>query len=419
MSRYDQLLNQLHSRPKATEKPTLARMRTLMHRLGDPQDRLRFIHITGTNGKGSTAAFTASVLRETGQKIGLFTSPFLVNFRERFQINGVMISKAEFSDFAEQVLQAEADTGVGPINEFEFVTAVGFCWFAAQCCSWVVLEAGMGGRDDPTNIITTSVCCCITKISLDHTALLGSTVAAIAENKAGILRAGIPLVTPCSQVPAALEVLQQVAKRHHAPLTVTAKPQQYDCRSDGSHMLYGTLKLDIPLPGAHQLENTACAVEICKCLGCTDAQISAGIATAVWPGRLQILSRAPFVLTDAGHNPDGIASLCQALDTLYQDYRLQIIMTMMQDKQYIPCIEALASRAARFYACTLPMPRALRPEQVALAAAPCCGAVSLHSSLLQALQAAKPNLTQKDLLVICGSVYLAGEAINIFQSGLV
>lgn len=411
---YAQLLSQLHARPKASVIPTLARIRRLMAALGDPQERLQCIHITGTNGKGSTAAYTAAVLQQAGFRTGLFTSPYLVDFLERFQVNRQCICREDFCRIASRVLEAEQ--AAGSVNEFEFVTAAAFCWFAEQGCDYVVLEAGMGGRYDATNLIAHPVCTCITQVSLDHTALLGETVSEIAQNKAGIVKPGAPLVTPHTQHPDALAVFQQVCAQKQAPLIVTQAPDCFTCRCDGSRMRYRGTQLAIPLPGAHQLANAACAFELCRALGLAPERIADGIAKTVWPGRLQVLSKAPLVLTDAGHNPDGIAALCQALDSLYAPYSLHVIMTMMQDKAYRSCIEAMAQRADRFYACSLELPRALTPEQVAQAARPFCAQTEQAPSLRAALALARPHLHENTLLLICGSVYLAGEAVEFFSN---
>ena len=414
MTEYEQLLNQLHARPKASAVPTLERMCRLMAELGNPQERLRCIHITGTNGKGSTAAYTAAVLEHAGFRTGLLTSPYLVDFRERFQVNRQLICQTDFCRIDKQVLSAEQRAG--SVNEFEFVTAVAFCWFAEQNCDYVVLEAGMGGAYDATNLISHPVCTCITQVSLDHMALLGNTVAEIARNKAGIVKAGIPLVTPYTQHPSALAVFHAVCAQQQAPLCITQVPETSDCRYDGSEMVYRGTALKIPLPGAHQLTNAACAFELCRCLGLAPEVIAAGIAKTVWPGRLQILSKSPLVLTDAGHNPDGIAALCQALDTLYQGFSLHVIMTMMQDKAYQGCISSMAQRAERFYACTLDLPRALTPEQVARVACPFCAKTEQARSLQEALALARPHLQENTLLVICGSVYLSGQAVEFFSN---
>jgi dihydrofolate synthase/folylpolyglutamate synthase len=414
MTEFDALLQALHSRPKSSPIPTLERIRRLMETLGNPQETLRCVHITGTNGKGSTAAFTARVLRQAGFHTGLFTSPYLVEFCERFRVDGNLMPKADFCRVARRVLEAEKQCG--SVNEFEFVTAVAFCWFAEQRCDYVVLEAGMGGAYDATNLISHPVCTCITKVSLDHMALLGNTVSEIAQNKAGIVKPGVPLVTPKEQAPEALTVFETVCRQRGAELRITKSPQAANCRWDGSEMRYDGHQLTIPLPGEYQLSNAACAWEICRVLGIDQETIAAGIARTVWPGRLQLLSKHPRILTDAGHNPDGIASLCRALDTLYAGAEIHVIMTMMQDKAYAPCIEALSARATRFYACTLPLPRALGSQEVANAARGFCSCVETADSLQAALQLAMPHLNENTVLVICGSVYLAGEAISLLQN---
>ncbi|MDD3164545.1 MAG: bifunctional folylpolyglutamate synthase/dihydrofolate synthase [Oscillospiraceae bacterium] len=412
MTRYDAALARLHARPKSTAVPTLTRITSLLQALGNPQQMCRCIHITGTNGKGSTAAYTAAALRCAGFRTGLFTSPYLVDFRERFQQDGKPISKSDFLRLQAKVHRAENALSLFPINEFEFVTAVAFCWFAETKCDYVVLEAGMGGLYDPTNVISSAACTCITQVSLDHTALLGKTVSEIARNKAGIIKPGVPLVTPCTQAANVLTVFQQTCSEKAAPLIVTQTPDACCCGMTRSTMRYDNLDVTVPLVGRHQLDNAANAIEICHVLGLADAQIVRGIAQTIWPGRLQILQETPMILADSGHNPGGIAALCSALDTIYARKRIHAVMTMMADKDYAPCIAAIAARASRFYACTLPLPRALSPDAVA-AAAQSCSDVLRFDSLRAALNAAQQAAAKDDLILVCGSVFLAGEAIKI------
>lgn len=416
MRTYDEIMEQLHGRPRYSRKKDLDRITNLMAALGDVQKNLRFVHVAGTNGKGSVSALTASALQQAGFRVGLFTSPYLKEFEERIRVNGQLIPKEDLCRLAEQVFAVQQrleDEGGDAANEFEITTAIGMLWFYEQGCDYVVLEVGLGGRLDATNVIDPPACCCVTSIGLDHTLQLGDTVEQVAGEKAGIIKPGSKVVTPYNQDPVALRVLKEKCREVGAELIVTKQPADICLTPEETAYRYNDLAVSIPLAGEHQVANSTIAFELCRCLGLEDETILEGFRRVSWPGRLQVLSKMPWMVLDCGHNPPGIAALEKALDALYPGKRLTVVMAMMQDKDYAPCVHAIAKRAEHFVATTLDMPRALNAQELADTAAECCDDTSAESDVLAAIRLAQRKTPEDGLILICGSVYLAGEILRI------
>ena len=289
-------------------RPGLSRVRELLHRIGDPQDTLQFVHIAGTNGKGSTAAMLAAVLQAAGYTTGLFTSPFLEQFAERMQVNGQPIPDAELAAACETLQPCIAAMDDQP-TEFELVTAAAMLWFQRRGCDIVVLEVGLGGRLDATNVIGAPACAVITNIGLDHTEILGDTLAQIAREKAGILKPGTRAVS-YPQVPEVRAVLRGTCARLGIPLTEADADAIEPLRDsvDGQTFSYRGAVYDLPLLGRHQLRNAAVALETVAALRARgwripDAAVHAGLAQVRWPARFEVLRRAPWFVLDGGHNP--------------------------------------------------------------------------------------------------------------------
>ena len=255
--RYEETLNFIHSLGRFSEEPTLERMRCVMNKLSNPQNKFKTIHIAGTNGKGSTSAFISTVLKEFGLKVGLFTSPFIIDFRERIQINGEYILKEDLSRLAQKVI----DTDI-KLTEFEFITAIAFLYFAEKDIDILVCETGLGGRFDATNIIENKIACVITKIGLDHTEILGDTIDKIAGEKCGILR-DCPTVTTYNQPAMAISVIKEKAKM----LIVSDASEIKILSSDiGNTYIYKDKKYEIGLSGEYQIENSVLAIECLNAL---------------------------------------------------------------------------------------------------------------------------------------------------------
>jgi dihydrofolate synthase/folylpolyglutamate synthase len=382
-----------------------------MAQLGDPQEDFRAVHIAGTNGKGSISAMTAAALQTSGYRVGLFTSPYLVEFRERIQVDGRPISEEALISCYETVMEQESkleQQGYEPVNEFEFVTAMGFVAFSRLKVDFAVLEVGLGGRTDPTNLISKPVVSCIAPISLDHTAILGDTVEKIAAEKAGIIKAGCPVVLSW-QTGGARRVILETAARLGAPAIETGMVEPISQDKTGSRFRYDGELLEIPLLGAHQMDNAATAWEMCQCLGLEKENVKQALKQVSWPGRLQYFPGCPELLIDAGHNEAGVTSLCKALDELFPGKRIISVVAMMRDKDFGGCIPMVAARSKVLIGTTVGLPRSLPPEKVAeLADCETHTAPNVEAALALAKSLAAPE----DLILVCGSVYAAGAALQ-------
>lgn len=411
---YEEVLEKIHSRRAfSAGGPTLDRIRRLMAALGDPQEYYKSVHIAGTNGKGSVSAMTAAALRESGFRVGLFTSPYLVNFRERIQIDGTPISKEELTACYEIAARQETlleQQGFEPVNEFELVTAIGFLAFSRAKVDYAVLEVGLGGRTDPTNLISRPAACCITSISLDHTTILGDTVEQIAAEKAGIIKDSCPVVF-AKNPPQILEQLEEAAKKHAAPVIPAAPAAILSKSKSGTQFLCSGMELCIPLLGDFQVENASAAISLCKTLQLPFDAVKKALREVRWPGRLQYLPGTPEILVDAGHNPAGIDALCRCLDTLFPGQRIISILSMMGDKDAFSCIPMVAKRSHMMIGTTVGLPRSMSPQEIAQIAAPDCS-VKTAPHMEAALAAARQLASPENLILVCGSVYGAGAALK-------
>lgn len=353
--------------PKYTHAPGLDVMRALMARLGDPQQSLRCVHIAGTNGKGSCAAMTAAILRAAGYSTGLYTSPDLTGPWERIAVDRVYIT---MSDFAAVTRKVEAACiGLDEPSYFEKMTAAAFLYFAQKQCDYVVLETGLGGRLDATNIVESPACSVIMPIGLDHTAQLGDTLPAIAGEKAGIIKPGRPVV--CA--PQAIEAENVIRKRAadlSAPLHLVDinNIQPLSHVPAGQRFSYGGLEdLSISLLGQHQLENAAAAIETAKVLGLEETVIRAGLRNARWPCRFEYIPGAPPFILDGAHNAHGAAALVRGLQDYFPGQKFTVVMGVMEDKPWREMLALMEPLAARFVCLTPDGARALPASELARA----------------------------------------------------
>ena len=410
---YEEALQYIHSVSWKGSQPGLSRIRELMARLGNPERGLRFVHVVGTNGKGSTCAMLAAILTAAGYKTGLYTSPYLVDFRERMQIGGEMIPPAALAEFTERVrpqIEAMADSP----TEFERITAIALCWFAASGCDIVVLEAGMGGEFDATNVIPAPEAAVFTNIGLDHTEYLGDTVEKIAATTAGILKPGCAAVLYPNAVPGVDRVIAAACAEKNIPLYCAdfsaIRPKQADLGGQSFDFPpYSDLQL--PLLGQHQLHNAAVVLTAVEALREKGWHIPAqavrrGLAQVRWPGRFELVRREPLLLLDGGHNDQCIDALCRALDAYLPHTPLNLITGVLADKDYSDMYARLAPYAARFFTLTPPNPRALSAEDLAAHLAQYGKPVQVCPSPRAALDAAE---AQGGPTLCCGSLYLIGE----------
>ena len=362
----------LHGANWKHTKIGLERMRDFMHALGDPQENLHYVHIAGTNGKGSACVMTQSILTAAGFRTGLYISPHLDQFNERISIDGETISDADLRRLAARVRAAAETLGEEP-TDFEMITAMAFCYFEEQHCDLVVLEVGMGGRLDATNVISHPEVCAIMHIGLDHTEFLGDTVEQVAAEKAGILKPGADCVL-YHQLPGVMDVVQQRfadVNPDAAARLITTDPSAFTARArtiDGQVFDYRNRPdLRIQLLGNYQMENAMAVLDIIDCLqrrgwGITEDAIRAGLAQATWPGRFEVLSREPLLIVDGAHNPNGVEALVDTIRAYFPDQKINFVMGVMKDKDYHTMLRLIAPYAARFITELPDAHRALRPE---------------------------------------------------------
>ncbi len=414
----------IHARERFGSVLGLERIAALCAALGDPQETLRFVHVAGTNGKGSTCAMLAGMLRSAGLKTGLYTSPFVLDFRERIQIDGQMIAPDDLGVCTAEVkAKAEELERAGMIpTEFEILTAVAFVYFARMRCDVVVLEVGMGGLYDATNVIRQPLVSVITSISLDHTAVLGDTVAEIARNKAGILKQGCPAAVYPQLYPEAEAVLRQTALQKRCDAVFADRNDAEILWSDrrGSAFVYKGQTYRTRLLGEHQVYNAITALEagrllIRQGLPLTQTDLENGIREASMPARVQIISEDPLILLDGGHNPDGVDALCRTLQTTFAGYRISAVIGMMADKDVDEAARMLAPLCTRMTAVSVRVPRRLPAEDLREKLLPYCADVTVCEDSREAFRQAKAALGEGELLLVCGSLYLAGEIEEILE----
>ena len=417
---YEEALEYIHAVQWAGHKPGLSRTRTLLAALGDPHKMLKFVHVAGTNGKGSTAAMLASCLQAAGYRVGLFTSPFINRFNERIQINGEQIPDAELVRLVERVRPA-ADAMTDIPTEFEIITALGMLWFARQQCDIVVLEVGLGGTLDSTNVIDPPECAVITALGMDHVKELGPTIADIAAAKAGILKPGSPAVS-YGGVPEADAVIARVAKEQHAPLTVVDFSKLRLHGGDLDEVTFDFDGLDgvrLPLIGSYQPRNAAVAITALRVLrgrgwNIPEQAIRKGLETVKWPGRFELLRHAPAFVLDGSHNAHGMRATVQSLRDRFPGEKFVFLLSIMADKDVDEMLDLLAPLAKRFVTVAAHTPRALPAETLAEAIRarniPAEAAPGIEEGVARAVE-----LGGQGPVCALGTLYFSGEVREAFQ----
>ncbi len=430
---YTQALEYIHSTCWKGSRPGLERTIDLTNRLGRPQDSLKFIHIAGTNGKGSTSAMLASVLQEAGYTVGLYTSPFILRFNERMRINGVDIPDAELAEITELV-KPHAEAMTDPPTEFELITAIALVYFARHQCDYVVFEVGMGGRLDSTNIIDaeTVAASVITGIAMDHTAFLGDTPAQIAAEKAGIIKAGVPVIFGGSHAPvgasdkalpspdaaACARVIREKAAEMNAPYVETDHTRLCNVHADlfGAEFDFGDRKaLRIPLAGLYQPYNTATVLTVIdvlreRGLAIPEEAIRQGLAGVYWPGRFEILSRSPLIIADGGHNPEGIDAAIESVKTYFKGEKILLLTGVMADKDYTHMVARMAEVAERAFCVRPANDRALDPQQYAGSFHAVGIPAEGYATVAEGVRAAAEVAEREGKALLClGSLYMYGE----------
>lgn len=399
----------------------LERIAALLALLGNPQEQLRCIHVAGTNGKGSVCAFLQSILTHSGYRTGLYTSPNLVRVNERITIDGSPIAddalEAVLLQIEALVGEVKKMTGNEP-TQFEIWTAAAFSYFRAQHCDYVVLETGLGGTYDATNVISHPAASVITRIDLDHMQYLGDTIAQIASQKCGIIKepaCGTRAYTITGQQPPeAMTVIQRAASDKKNVLLTTQQPRIHTPEKIHEVFDYnGIQRITCPLPGPHQIDNAAIAIETARALGISDAAIKVGLESAVHPGRFELLCEQPPVIYDGAHNKNGVQALLAALDRYYPDEARSYVFASMKDKDILPSLKMMKQENSQFYFVTvMDNERAMQPEELcALAKEAGITGTSFHD-LRAACEAAMQN---PGITVICGSLYLYKDLMAFWQ----
>jgi dihydrofolate synthase / folylpolyglutamate synthase len=395
----------------------LDELRRLLEKLNNPHLAYPSILIGGTNGKGSVAAMTASILIQSGYRVGLYTSPHLVDFSERIRVNNRMISQKQMIACIDRVRRCTAE----PVTWFEFVTAMAFLHFAKQHVDIAVLEVGMGGRLDATNV-TDPIVSVITNISHEHTAYLGSRLSQIGKEKGAIIRENQPCITAAKQ-PQVIHLLEKMCLDKRAALYRLGEDFQVRKNRDGTLRYQGLKKiyprLICPLQGRHQYDNTGAALAAIEALAekgfkITDETVLEGMRRVRWEGRLEILQKNPLVLLDGAHNPAGIAALCRTLQNDYRNRRLIVIFGVLSDKDTARMLKPLCRLAHRIILTEPDVSRALSSDILFSVAKRYHHHVAMAANPSEALGAALDSAGASDLICITGSLYLVGEIKKAF-----
>ncbi len=445
---YCEALDWIHNLSRFGIKPGLDRIQAMLEMLGNPHQQIRFVHIAGTNGKGSTAAMLASILKTAGFKVGLYTSPYLNSFSNRMAINGFDIEHEELVELIGRVCpvveKVTADDRFGQPTEFEVVTLLALTYFAHKQVDIVVLEVGLGGRLDATNVVT-PLLSVITNVSLDHTDVLGSTVEAVAAEKAGIIKKNIPVLT-ASDDQVVLETISLRASELNAPLYCMFSPQNGTAGKTNRISFYRQSFSDqgqtfnyrgynwffdnlfIPLLGEYQLCNAATALAALElladqCISVDEEAIRRGLSETIWPGRLELLQQRPKLIMDGAHNPAAIKHLAEAIREYFRYHRLILIIGIMTDKDVSAMMSAILPLAEMTIFTKADLPRAADPGYLA--------GVALHQldynqqkirvidDIGSALETGLKLASPKDIVLVTGSFYTVSDARTYWKQPVI
>lgn len=426
---YKQALAYINDKAKFGSRLGLDSIRALMESLGNPQDNLKFIHVAGTNGKGSTSSYLSHILGEAGYSVGLFTSPYLEKFNERIQINEDNISDEDLSKITNRIKKA-ADKmvldGLDHPTTFEIITAICFVYFDEKDVDYVVLEVGLGGRFDSTNIIPKSLVSVITTIDFDHVKELGDTLGKIAYQKAGIIKKN-GLVISYEQKKEALETIEEVAEEMDASLYVSLEENidikeetQYGSRFDYRYKDFVYKDIEISMLGHYQVYNAALALTTILVLkergfiDIEDEHIYNGLLKTKWIGRLEVIEKNPIFLIDGAHNVQGIENLSRALD-LFEYDKLILGVGILKDKDVDKMLESLIPLADKIVATEVDMPRKLDAEDLAKKIGKYNKEVYWEKNLEDAIKKARELAGKDDLILFAGSLYMIGELRSLVK----
>ncbi len=402
----------------------LKRVESLLHRLGEPHKSALTVHVAGTKGKGSTSAMIASILKTAGYKTGLYTSPHLLSYTERIQVNGKPISEegwAKLVEIIQPYVEAEnKEAKYGQLTTFELYTAMAFLHFQREKCEYQVMEVGLGGRLDATNVVDPSVCV-ITSISFDHMDVLGDTLAKIAGEKAGIIKPGVPVVS-APQVPHAMDVIEERCREKHCRLVKVGQDvtwQRLDFTTEGQHFklkgLKGEYDLHLPLIGEFQMENAAnavAAVELLKGAAVSKESVADGLAKVNWPGRLQVLGKEPWVIVDGAHNAYSIQQLGKALKDYFRPTAIKLILGFGNDKDIAGMVREAVKFADDVFLVQSRHPKAVKGEVLAAEFEKNGITPRVALSVKDAITMAEAEAGPTDVICAAGSIFVIAEVME-------
>lgn len=419
---YKETLDYIHSNFWTGSKPGLERTQALLDRLANPQKDLRFIHVAGTNGKGSFCSMLSSILIEAGYRVGTYTSPYILRFNERMKVCGEDIPDETLSKLTTKI-RPIADAMDDKPTEFELITAIAMEYFKEEQCDVVVLECGMGGRLDSTNVIESPILSVITGIALDHTSILGDTIEKIAAEKAGIIKPSRPVIF-CGKDRNAENVIRKKAEALSAPFYTIERSgmRVHESTLDGTTFSWSSFKnVFLPLLGTYQPENAQNVLFATKLLKdegfqITDDAILEGMKKVKWPARFEIVSKDPLIICDGGHNPEGIESAVSSTKLYFKDEKLKIVTGVMADKDHLYMAKCISSVADEVFCITADNPRALKGADYAAEfrsfGIPACDV----SSPLEALRIAIEKAKAENKAILCvGSLYMYGQIIDALK----
>ncbi|RKQ33923.1 bifunctional folylpolyglutamate synthase/dihydrofolate synthase [Oceanobacillus halophilus] len=419
---YEEAIQYINSPKYHGMKLGLDNIRALMAALGNPQKQLKFIHVAGTNGKGSVASYLAHILTEAGYKTGLFTSPYIEQFNERIQVNHEKISNESLGKITGEVKEKILEMKQNP-TEFEIITAISFQYFYEQQCDIVVLEVGLGGKLDSTNVIDTPILSVITPISYDHQSFLGTTLTEIAGEKAGIIKENAKVLL-YPQDKDAEEVIYQAAREKNAVVYQPDFGAIKDVRSSltGQYFSYQSYQdLQISLLGEHQLKNAALAIEAVHLLNeagfsVHDATLRKGLSKTTWPGRFEIIHQNPVVVIDGAHNIDSIQALVDNLTKYFSKKKIIAILGVLKDKDVDKILEEVSPVINQFITVTPDSPRAVGAEELATLLEEKNIPVTSSETYEEAVQLAFQEAREDDVICAFGSLYYIGAVRRIVRN---
>lgn len=420
---YEEARSYVDSRMKFGIKPGLERIRKLLNSMENPQDNLKYVHVSGTNGKGSVCTMMSAVLQKAGYKVGLFTSPFVIDFRERFKINSIMISKVEFTNTVNKLkpFVDEMENHGEHVTEFELITAIAFQWFSDQNCDIVVLEVGLGGTFDSTNIIKKPLISIITSISMDHVAVLGNSLKNIAENKAGIIKHNSVTVICPEQKDEVMSVIdRQVLLKNNKKIVPEVSMLNISFESiDGSWFTYKEKKYYLSLIGTHQIKNAItviAALEQLKDMGfkIKYSHILEAFRNVRFASRMEVFSKKPLVVVDGAHNVGGALALSNALKKNLKGRNIIAITSMMADKDVDEVMSIIVPLCNKLIVTKASNPRAMSGPELYKIVKNYSENVILENDLKKAVDLAFRNVNKNDVILSFGSLYLSCEIRPLF-----